>query len=134
MDKLIEDVLEPVEEWWTNFFRRKEWDMDLAREELDQALAESKARVAVIEAESLAREEKHCNGADALSFKTLECIAKVETRCAVLEDVLEELMNWQNGPPLITYTEGWTETMEKAANLLEKKNTEVDSDGGSETD
>jgi hypothetical protein len=35
-----------------------------------------------------------------------------------LLDTLEELMSWQNGAPLPTYTKGWTAAMERAEALL----------------
>ena len=37
-----------------------------------------------------------------------------------LEGALEDLVAWQNGPPLETYREGWAEAMEKADNLLNR--------------
>lgn len=36
-----------------------------------------------------------------------------------LKECLEDLITWQNGPPLETYREGWTTAMEKADNLLQ---------------
>jgi vacuolar-type H+-ATPase subunit I/STV1 len=35
-----------------------------------------------------------------------------------LLDAIEELMSWQNGAPLPTYTKGWTAAMERAEALL----------------
>jgi hypothetical protein len=37
---------------------------------------------------------------------------------AKLQDALEELCAWQNGPPLISWTDGWTAAMTKAAEAL----------------
>jgi len=34
------------------------------------------------------------------------------------KEALEDLVGWQNGPPLETYKEGWTVAMEKAIKLL----------------
>jgi hypothetical protein len=41
-----------------------------------------------------------------------------EAREKALREALENLMDWQNGPPLITYTEGWTAAMEQARAAL----------------
>jgi hypothetical protein len=41
-----------------------------------------------------------------------------EAREAALREALEELMAWQNGPPLFTYTEGWNTVMAKAREVL----------------
>jgi hypothetical protein len=41
-----------------------------------------------------------------------------EAEVAALRGALEELMDWQNGPPLITYTEGWNAAMAKARAAL----------------
>lgn len=37
-----------------------------------------------------------------------------------LAEALEELVSWQNGPPLITYEKGWNRAMELAENALKK--------------
>lgn len=37
-----------------------------------------------------------------------------------LRDALIDLMNVQNGPPLITYTEAWNEAMEKANKAVKR--------------
>ena len=37
-----------------------------------------------------------------------------------LRVALEELEDWQNGPPLVTYTEGWTAAMKQARAVLER--------------
>jgi hypothetical protein len=39
-------------------------------------------------------------------------------RIASLAEALDNLMDWQNGPPLVTYTEGWTAAMEQACAAL----------------
>jgi hypothetical protein len=41
-----------------------------------------------------------------------------DAEIAALRDALEELMAWQNGPPLETYIEGWTKAMENAQRRL----------------
>jgi hypothetical protein len=35
-----------------------------------------------------------------------------------LREALQELVDWQNGPPLVTYTDGWNKAMEKARAAL----------------
>jgi hypothetical protein len=36
-----------------------------------------------------------------------------------LRDALQDLMDWQNGPPLITWTEKWSRAMRKSREALE---------------
>ena len=47
--------------------------------------------------------------------------ARLDARDAeikALKDALEELMAWQNGPPLENYRKPWTRAMNKAESLL----------------
>ena len=37
-----------------------------------------------------------------------------------LREALQELVDWQNGPPLVTYTDGWNKAMEKARAALKE--------------
>ena len=37
-----------------------------------------------------------------------------------LRGALQELVDWQNGPPLVTYTDGWNKAMEKARAALKE--------------
>jgi len=37
-----------------------------------------------------------------------------------LREALQELVDWQNGPPLVTYTDGWNKAMEKASAALKE--------------
>lgn len=41
---------------------------------------------------------------------------------AGLRDALQELVDWQNGPPLIAWTEQWQAAMDRAAKALAKEN------------
>jgi capsule polysaccharide export protein KpsE/RkpR len=38
-----------------------------------------------------------------------------------LKEALEDLMSYQNGPPLVSYEKGWTAAMQKAEELLNPK-------------
>jgi hypothetical protein len=49
-----------------------------------------------------------------------DALADAEARCCDLEDALQDLCDWQNGPPLISWTDGWTDAMAKAAKALKK--------------
>ena len=37
-----------------------------------------------------------------------------------LREALQELVDWQNGPPLVAYTDGWNNAMEKARAALKE--------------
>ena len=45
-------------------------------------------------------------------------LEKWEGRIKDLEEAMEELMGWQNGPPLITYEKGWTAAYNRCCELL----------------
>ena len=50
-----------------------------------------------------------------------DTVATLRARVAALTRVaraLDDLMDWQNGPPLVTYTEGWTAAMDEARAAL----------------
>ena len=49
------------------------------------------------------------------AFATLRARVAALTRVA---RALDDLMDWQNGPPLVTYTEGWTAAMDEARAAL----------------
>jgi chromosome segregation ATPase len=49
----------------------------------------------------------------------LECqLTTAKATIAELREALSDLCDWQNGPPLVTYEEGWTAAMKKARELL----------------
>jgi hypothetical protein len=43
-----------------------------------------------------------------------------QTELDRLREALQELVDWQNGPPLVTYTDGWNKAMEKARAALKE--------------
>lgn len=47
-----------------------------------------------------------------------EYMAHQRQRVIDLADALEELMTWQNGPPLVTYEENWMAAMNRARELI----------------
>jgi hypothetical protein len=47
-----------------------------------------------------------------------EVVNPLQTEIGDLREALSDLMDWQNGPPLPTYTKGWTAAMERAEALL----------------
>jgi hypothetical protein len=54
--------------------------------------------------------DRHDEAAD-----EIELLRKERDR---LRETLQELVDWQNGPPLVTYTDGWNKAMEKARAAL----------------
>ncbi len=107
------DALESIEKWWQD-----------AQERMGSMIVDPTANPKPLDPfpEVLARAEARV--AVAIEQAAYECCAKEKYELRKhrdkLENVLQELVDWQNGPPLITYTDGWTKTMEKAAELLEK--------------
>ena len=55
----------------------------------------------------------------ALIVKDAE-IEKLREERSRLREALQELVDWQNGPPLVTYTDGWNKAMEKARAALKE--------------
>lgn len=55
-----------------------------------------------------------------LEFWKARC-KKVEEANAELRDILEWLVDLQNGPPLLKYEEVWNNTMDRAAKALGRK-------------
>lgn len=50
-----------------------------------------------------------------------EEIGELKAQNKELKEALQELVNEQNGPPLLRDEHRWTKAMEKAEELLEKK-------------
>ncbi len=57
-----------------------------------------------------------------------ERVVELSKRLPEVLAALEDLMAWQNGPPLHTYEKGWTEAMERARALI--ANLQQAQDGG----
>jgi hypothetical protein len=53
-------------------------------------------------------------------------LAAAQAEAGALREALDNLMDWQNGPPLVTYTEGWTAAMEQARAALAREPGEGD--------
>ena len=48
----------------------------------------------------------------------LDSDATAQAKIIELTDALEELVGWQNGPPLVTYTVGWNAAMRNVYRVL----------------
>ena len=53
-----------------------------------------------------------------VALALLDEFEQLQAQVEQLKDALGELRDWQNGPPLPSYTEHWTAAMKKANKLL----------------